>query len=153
MKLHVHSHTTMAAPLKFGNGQVISSHTLLGMWLFIHLEIKVNLCGKCNPWCLHFYFESCLMGIGSSITSHGIGISYWTRPCCITIKHKLILESGKGTRNMSYGMKDDTPGRKILWNIILLELVPRECPGKYHIDGLVENVCNSYKRTMDISMA
>ena len=32
----------MVAPLKFGNGYVISSHPLLGMWLFIHAGIKVN---------------------------------------------------------------------------------------------------------------
>ena len=28
------------AVLKFGNGLVISSHTLLGMWLLIHAGIK-----------------------------------------------------------------------------------------------------------------
>ena len=27
-----------------GNGQVISSHMLLGMWLLIHAGIKVKLC-------------------------------------------------------------------------------------------------------------
>ena len=32
----------MVAPLKFGNGEVISSHTLLGPWLHIHAEIEVN---------------------------------------------------------------------------------------------------------------
>ena len=29
-------------PLKFGNGQIILSHTLLGIWLLIHGKIKVN---------------------------------------------------------------------------------------------------------------
>ena len=29
-------------PLKFRNGYVISSHTLLGMWLLIHAGIKVT---------------------------------------------------------------------------------------------------------------
>ena len=29
---------------KFYNGYVISSHTLLDMWLFIHADIKVNSC-------------------------------------------------------------------------------------------------------------
>ena len=32
------------ALLKFGNGQVISSHSLQDMWLFIHAGIKVNPC-------------------------------------------------------------------------------------------------------------
>ena len=29
--------------VEFGNGYVISSHTLQGMWLLIHTGIKVNL--------------------------------------------------------------------------------------------------------------
>ena len=33
-----------AAVSLFGNGLVISSHTLLGMWLLIHAGIEVNLC-------------------------------------------------------------------------------------------------------------
>ena len=36
MKLLIHSQTSMVQLLKFGNGQVISSHTLQGMWLIIH---------------------------------------------------------------------------------------------------------------------
>ena len=32
----------MLQPLKFGKEWVISSYTLLGMWLPIHAEIKVN---------------------------------------------------------------------------------------------------------------
>ena len=32
----------MVVPLKFGNGYVISSHTLQGMWLPIHAGIEVN---------------------------------------------------------------------------------------------------------------
>ena len=32
----------MVQPLEFGNGYVISSHTLLCMWLFIHAGVKVN---------------------------------------------------------------------------------------------------------------
>ena len=31
----------MTSPLKFGNGQVISSHTLLGIWLLTHAGIEV----------------------------------------------------------------------------------------------------------------
>ena len=45
MKLHIHYQTLTVAPLKFGNGYVISYHTLLGMWLPIHAEIQVK------PWC------------------------------------------------------------------------------------------------------
>ena len=36
--------TSMVAPLKFENVLLISSHTLLGMWLVIHAGIKVNIC-------------------------------------------------------------------------------------------------------------
>ena len=32
------------ATLQFGNGKVISSHTLLGMWLLIHVRMEVNAC-------------------------------------------------------------------------------------------------------------
>ena len=39
MKLVIHSETPMVAPLKFGNGQVISSHIFLGMWLQTHAGI------------------------------------------------------------------------------------------------------------------
>ena len=42
MKLLIHSLTSTVQPLKFRNGQVISSHTLLGVWLLIHAGIKVN---------------------------------------------------------------------------------------------------------------
>ena len=41
-------------PLKFGNGQIISSHTLLGMWLLSHTENEVNPCWKRGPWHKHF---------------------------------------------------------------------------------------------------
>ena len=36
--------TSMVKPLKFGNGYIISSHTLSGILLLIHLGIKVNVC-------------------------------------------------------------------------------------------------------------
>ena len=44
MKLFIHSQTLAVAPLKFGNGYVISSHILPRMWLLIRAGIKVN------PW-------------------------------------------------------------------------------------------------------
>ena len=37
MKSLIHSQTSTVAPLKFGNGLVIPSHTLLGMLLVIHV--------------------------------------------------------------------------------------------------------------------
>ena len=40
MKLRIHSKTSMVQSLKFRMGKVISSNTLLGMWLFIHAGIK-----------------------------------------------------------------------------------------------------------------
>ena len=46
MKLLIKSQTWTVAALKFGYGCVIPSHTLLGMWLYIHAEIGMcQLCG------------------------------------------------------------------------------------------------------------
>ena len=45
MKLLIYSRTSTVIALKFGNGHVISHHTLLGMWLLIHAGIKVGLKG------------------------------------------------------------------------------------------------------------
>ena len=42
MKLFIQTQTSALQPLKFGNGSVISSHTLLGMRLLIHAGVKVN---------------------------------------------------------------------------------------------------------------
>ena len=42
MKILIHSQTSTVQPLKFGIGTVISSRTLLDMWLLIHTEIKVK---------------------------------------------------------------------------------------------------------------
>ena len=39
MKLPIHFITSKLQPLKFGNGQVIASHTLLGMWLLTAMEV------------------------------------------------------------------------------------------------------------------
>ena len=52
IKLLIHSQTSTVQPLKFGNGKVISSHTLLCMWLLIHAGIKVNPRWWKGPSCL-----------------------------------------------------------------------------------------------------
>ena len=44
MPLLIHSQTSTVQPLRLGNGETISSHTLLGMWLLIHAGIKVKPC-------------------------------------------------------------------------------------------------------------
>ena len=44
VKLFIHSQTSAVQLLEFGNGKVNSSHSLLGMWLFIHAGIKVKPC-------------------------------------------------------------------------------------------------------------
>ena len=49
MKLLIHSQTSTVAPLKFGNGKVIASHTLLGMWLLIYAEIQLIHVSKGAP--------------------------------------------------------------------------------------------------------
>ena len=38
MTLLIHSQTSTVVPLKFENGKVISSQTLPGMWLFVHVS-------------------------------------------------------------------------------------------------------------------
>ena len=48
MKLLSHSQTS-AAPLKFGNGLVISSHNLLDMWLQIHAGLSWSMLVKGAP--------------------------------------------------------------------------------------------------------
>ena len=40
MKLIIHYQTSIVVLLKFVNGETISAHTLLGMWLFIHAGIN-----------------------------------------------------------------------------------------------------------------
>ena len=42
MKLLIHSQTSTVEPVKFGNEEVISSHTLMGMPLLIYAGIKVE---------------------------------------------------------------------------------------------------------------
>ena len=44
MKSLIHCLTSTAVPLKFRNGQVISSHTLWWIWLLIHARIKAKCC-------------------------------------------------------------------------------------------------------------
>ena len=48
-KLHIHSQTSTVQPLKFGNGWVIASRTLLGMWLLIYAVIWINPCELKSP--------------------------------------------------------------------------------------------------------
>ena len=43
MKLLVYSQASTVQPMKFENGSVISSHRLLGMWLFIHVSKRVPI--------------------------------------------------------------------------------------------------------------
>ena len=42
VQLLIHTQTSVVQPLKFGNGCVISSHNLLGMWLLMHVGIKID---------------------------------------------------------------------------------------------------------------
>ena len=44
MKYSSIAKTSTMKPLKFGNGYVISSNTVPGMWLPIHDGIKINPC-------------------------------------------------------------------------------------------------------------
>ena len=45
MELFIHSQTSTVAPLKFGNGQIIS----LSMWLLIHPGLKVIYFSEKGP--------------------------------------------------------------------------------------------------------
>ena len=47
----INCQTSTVQPLKFGNGYVISSHTLLGMWLHIHFSSIAKL-QQFNHWSL-----------------------------------------------------------------------------------------------------
>ena len=44
VELLIHSQTSTVQPLKYGDGYVILSHNILGIWLIIHAGIKVKLC-------------------------------------------------------------------------------------------------------------
>ena len=48
------SQTSTVLPLKFGNGQAISSHTSLGMWLLFRARIKVIHCQQKGPQALAY---------------------------------------------------------------------------------------------------
>ena len=50
MKLFIHSQASTVQPLKFRNEWIISSHSLLGMWLFIHDRIKVTTVPLKGSW-------------------------------------------------------------------------------------------------------
>ena len=54
MKSLIHSQTSTAQPLKFGNGCVISSHTVLDMILLIHDGIKSHHVSKMGPGVINF---------------------------------------------------------------------------------------------------
>ena len=42
MKLLMYTQIATVEPLKFVDAQVISSHTSLGMWLLIHIGIRID---------------------------------------------------------------------------------------------------------------
>ena len=63
MKSFIHPQTSTIALLKFGNGWIISSQTLLGIWLLIHVEIKVKMIynfSSCSGRC-HWEYDSLSM--------------------------------------------------------------------------------------------
>ena len=48
--------------LKFGNGKVLSPNRLLGIWLPIHVGLKLNYVSKRGPWKCELYYllyQSC----------------------------------------------------------------------------------------------
>ena len=58
MKYLIHAKPSMVASLKFGNGQIISSYTLLGMYFLFMLGLElihvsasvVHICKQCHHW-------------------------------------------------------------------------------------------------------
>ena len=46
VQLLIHSQTSTVVPLKFGNGYIISSHALQGIWLLTRVSIKIGPCWK-----------------------------------------------------------------------------------------------------------
>ena len=64
MKSLIHCQTSTVLPWKFGNGYMISSHTLRGLWSLIDNGIKIDPC-ECHLNCRHDLTKYCDM-----ITSH-----------------------------------------------------------------------------------
>ena len=69
---------TYPSPLKFGNGNVISSHTTRGMWLPIHAGNHVSEMG---PWGDTYDTEYTRMNMCVHDTKHGK--SWWSALCCM----------------------------------------------------------------------
>ena len=76
MQLLIHSQTSTFAPLKFGNVQVISSHTLLDMWLRDYLSmmrIQLIYINKRDPGCIYAgtdfeWFQITFVNLNSALT-------------------------------------------------------------------------------------
>ena len=75
MKLFIYSHTSTVLPLKFGNRYVISSHTLLGVWLPMYSN---HVLYTWPPHPIHITFNS--QGVAS----------IWWLPLSCELSHQLL---------------------------------------------------------------
>ena len=98
MKLLIHSQNSLVELLKFGNGNVISSHILLGIWLFIHVGIKLIHVSKRAPfvnkcvtkeeifWLLYIRFRRC-----KSLYNLDIYYKLWKKNLVTCVSNLIIL--------------------------------------------------------------
>ena len=112
MTLLIHSQTSV----KFGNGSVISSHTLLGMWLLIHAGLKIIYATKRDP--VAYLLKKVNPSLGKPLLkfSGSLGKLQWTSSlkwatgACVNVKipcymhRKPIVSLGMFWNNLIFTM-------------------------------------------------
>ena len=66
VKLLIHSQASTVKPLKFANGYVNTTHTLIGLWLLIHTAITVNRFGTWRHHQMETFSASLAICAGNS---------------------------------------------------------------------------------------
>ena len=114
MKLLIHSQTWTVAPLKFGNGYVISYLILLGIWLLVHAGLTLNPVKKMGP------------RNKERIICHDVIMQYWEYLALYTPGQKFIelffnellhQDNGRNQQFVNLGMETHHISTK-LWNVI-----------------------------------
>ena len=99
VKLLIHFQTSTVQPLKFGNGQVTSSHTLLHMWLLMHAGIKWNHVSKNGPRSLTHWGRATHICVGKlTIIGSDNGLSPGRRQAIIWTNAGILLIGPLGTK-------------------------------------------------------
>ena len=105
MKSLIHSQILTVHPLKFGNGCVISSHTLLSMWLLTHAGINIRtMCGfmACPegnhaaplPISVFFFFWKHIMRWVNPCYAlgHFIALNFYDTGALLTDEFKVVIQ-------------------------------------------------------------